>query len=103
MTDYRDRKVKGILVPHDEKIAIGEVEEKSIREWQETCSINWVHIVNAHSKLNLCMVVDDDGYSRQLPWNPRAQFLCGYPLTDPIVGSVFFASLDFVRDGMDLV
>lgn len=103
MTSYMDRKVSAICVPHDQALAIGEVEERSIREWHEICDIKWLRIVNAHSELNLSMVVDDDGYSRRLPWNPRAQFLSGYPLTDPIVGSVYFASLDFTGDGYDLV
>lgn len=103
MTDYRSRQIKAVSIHYDEAVERGDVEEKTIEEWHKLCDINWLRIVNASSTHNLVMVVDDDGYSRGLPWNPRAQYLSGYPLTDPIVGTVYFASLDFVGDGHDLV
>jgi hypothetical protein len=103
MTDYRDRRIKAILVPSDEEIQIGELEEKSIREWLEVANITWLSFVNASSTMNMSMMIDDDGLSRGLPWNPRAHFLCGYPTEHPIVGDAIMLSLAHTGEGMDAV
>jgi PAS domain-containing protein len=104
MTDYRDRRIKAILVPSDERIEIGELQEKSIREWLEIANIKFLAIVNASSDFNMSMIIDDDGHDRRLPWNPRAHFLCGYPTDHPIVGDAIMVSLDWVDDdGKDVV
>jgi hypothetical protein len=103
MTDYRSRRIKAILVPADEHIEIGELQEKSIKEWLEVANIKWMAFLNASSTMNMRMMIDDDGHDRGLPWNPRAQFLCQYPIEHPIVGDVIMLSLAMVGDGMDAV
>jgi hypothetical protein len=103
MTDYRDRRIKAILIPSDERMEVGEPQERSIREWLEIANIKWLAVMNASSDFNMAMVIDDDGHDRQLPWNPRAHFLCGYPVDHPIVGDTIMVSLDWIDGGKDVV
>jgi hypothetical protein len=103
MTDYRDRKVKGLLIPADERVEIGEPETRSIREWLKLANIQYMGFVNASSKISLQLVIDEDGLSRNLPWNPRAHYLTSYPVDHPIVGDGFMVSLAMVGMGMDMV
>lgn len=104
MTDYRDRQVRGVLIPCDERIAIGEPETKSIRDWLKAAEIDWMTLIHSASiALNLSLLVDDDGASRRLPWNSRAHFLSGYPITAPILGNAIVVSLDYISDGYETV
>lgn len=103
MTDYRDRKVKALFIPADERMAIGKPETKTIREWLEFANIKYMGFVNASSKIPLSLIIDEDGLQRGLPWNPRAHYLCGYPTDHPVVGNGLMVSMAMVDMGMDAV
>lgn len=103
MTDYRSRRIKAILIPADERMPIGDLEEHSIGEWLERANIRYMGFVNASSTMNLQFMIDDDGLSRQLAYNVRAHFLCQYPIEHPIVGNIIAVSQDYIDDGMDVV
>lgn len=102
MTDYRDRVLKGIMVKPD--LEMTDV-QGSIRDLLAAADINYLETVRgAHSRHNnFVMVIDEDGIDRRLTYNPKAQYLSGYPIAHPIVGTALFFSETMVDLGMDLV
>lgn len=106
MTDYRSRLIKAILVPSDEKVQIGKLEEDTIQNWLTRANFDWMGFVHGQLKelgVEFTMIIDDEGHDNRLPWNPRAQFLSGYPLDAPILGDALFVSRDWRDDGYDVV
>lgn len=106
ISGYRAREVGGLMIPCDERVALPtEVVIKRVHDWLLDSDIEFMEVVNgANTRPNdFVMIVDDEGRDRQLPWNPRAQFLSGYPIQAPIVGNALFFSMDWVDDGLDIV
>lgn len=98
MTTYRDREVSGIMIPCDDSIEINpEPVRSSIAQWLEKANIQWMGTLNC--PLGMIGIFDDDGHSRRLPWNARAQFIADYP----IVGNIIIFSQAWVDDGIDIV
>lgn len=103
MTDYRERPVRGILIPCDDRVEINwEPETKKLKEWLELANIEWVELVNNSHGLNFEAIMDDNGLNRGLPWNARAQFILGYPVLHPIVGSIVLCSVVNSAEGRDI-
>jgi hypothetical protein len=101
-----DRVLKGFLLPSDETVKTG-VYEEALKDLLKRADIGMPEIVRTRhlADTNCVMLVDDDGHSRGLPVNRRAQFLSGYPLAHPIVGDVLFFGEAWNDEdpGMDLV
>lgn len=107
MTDYRDRVLKGMLVPAA-LLATNQpastVTTSSIREHLAAADIDFlerVHGLNSRDN-DFVMLVDGDGRDRALRYNPRAHYLSGYPLAAPILGNVLFFSEGYGDEGMDI-
>lgn len=103
MTDYRDRVVRAVLIPSDERVEIPPAQERTIGEWLKVAGIEWLTVVNMSSTLNMAGIMDDDAIRKGMPWNPRAHFLSGYPVDHPTLGDWVVGSLDWVDDGKDFV
>lgn len=102
MTDYLNRVMKGIMVKPD--LEMTDV-QGPLGELFKAADIKYFESVRgAHSRHNnFVMVIDGDGIDRQLTYNPKAQYLSGYPVVHPIVGTALFFSEAMVDEGMDLV
>jgi len=101
---YRTRQLRGLMVPSDERVALPKVTTQSLQQWLTQADMDYLEIVSGtiHAREHgFCMLVDDDGHSRRLPWNPRAQFLSGYSLASPILGNALFFSFGWVNQGHD--
>lgn len=104
MTELRDRILKGVFIPANQEVK-GSVDELPLKRWMEKANIHFpsrVHGANSRGR-DFMMVVDDAGHDRELAWNPRAQFLSGYPMNHPIVGDAIFFSEAFIDDGMEFI
>lgn len=102
MTHYLDRVVKGIMVKPD--LELTDV-HGSIRDLLAAADIKYMESVRgAHSRHNnFVMVIDGDGIDRELTYNPKAQYLSGYPIVHPIVGTALFFSEAMIDLGMDII
>lgn len=103
---WRQRELAGIIVPCDARIAMPhEVTIRSVHKTMMDAKIDFPERVSAINckTYGFSMVVDDEGRDKRMGWNPRAQFLSGYPIMAPIVGNAIFWSEDFTDDGMDFV
>lgn len=106
ISGWRARELTGVMIPCDPAVAMPtETVRKNIHTWHLDGGIDFlerVHGINSRAH-NFVMAVDDEGRDRLLPWNPRAQFLSGYPIEAPICGNALMFSEDFTDDGMDFV
>lgn len=106
MTDHRDRLIRGLMVPADVEVDLKEPETLPLREWLTRLNFEYFEMVRNTGPAidhDFVMMVDEDGYAKQKPWNPRAQFFSEYPLHHLIVGDALFISEAWGDDGFDLV
>lgn len=103
MTRYLDRRLKGVIVPSDREQPI-EVMEGPLKELLEKVGWKYFSIVRTpYGRDNdFIMLVDEDGQQNDLMYNPRAQYLSGYPLQHPILGNTLFLSERMTDEGGDL-
>jgi hypothetical protein len=104
MPDWKDRVLKALYVSTDHT---GDFQllELPLRELWDRANIRYMCQVRTEvARANdFVMVIDDDGYDRQLPWNPRAQYLSQYPADHGIVGGALFFSEAWEGGGIDLI
>jgi hypothetical protein len=102
MSDYRSRVLSGVMVTPD--LELTEV-EGPLGQLLSNANIKYLETVRgAHSRHNdFVMVIDEDGHDRRLQYNPKAQYLSGYPVHHAIVGAALFFSERMIDMGMDLV
>ena len=106
LSDWRKRKISGLMVPCDTQVVMPEaVTDKRIHDWLLSSDIEFFERVHGENSRDhdFVMVVDDEGRDRGLPWNPRAQFLSGYPIHAPIVGNAIFCSEGWTGEGVDFI
>lgn len=95
---------KGLIVPANPKEAIREM-EAPLADLCRNAGFRWASIVRTKlgSENNFVMVVNEDGHDMRDPYNPRAQYLSGYPLQSPIVGGAIFLTEVMYPDGADFI
>lgn len=93
MTGYLDHRLKGVIVPADRSEQI-EVMKGSLRDLFEKVGWKYFSIVRTpYGKDNdFVMLVDEDGHQNDRLYNPRAQYLSGYPMSAPMLGDALFLS-----------
>lgn len=103
MTYYRDRVIKVLYIPADERVAATVIEGKMVRELLQMSEIDYLERVNTQTMHDhdMVMAISEDGRDRRKPYNIRAHFLSGYAPHLPIVGDAFFMSERRVDDGLD--
>lgn len=104
ISGWRARQLTGVYVPADQGEKI-EKFTKSVHEWLLSAGIDFAERVTGRNGTihGFCLVIDDEGRDKGMPWNPRAQFLLGYPIEAPLVGNAIFWSTDWTDDGKDFV
>lgn len=103
---YLKREIAGIMIPADEKVEINfKPEKKALYLWLAEANLDFMERINTAQSYqhNFIAMVDEEGHSRGLPWNPRGQFFIGYPAYRPILGNVLIWSEALNEDGMDIV
>lgn len=100
MTSYLDKVYKAMIVMPDPAIAPERVQD-SLKNLLKKAGFEWLEIVRTlpARENHFVMVVDDEGKSAQKPYNPRAQYLSGYPIQGPILGGAIFLSERMGEDG----
>lgn len=105
MSDYRSRVLMAALVPADPAKPI-ELEALSLKDHMARAGFEWFNIVRTEygRSYGFIMMVDDQGRDLRQPYNARAQYLSGYPLSAPILGGALFMSegQNPEDEGMDL-
>lgn len=94
----------GIIVPSDTNRKI-RVHHGTIQELCKQAGWNYFEIVRTFNGRDhdFVMLVNDDARSEGNPYNPRAQYLSGYPIQSPILGDALFLSEAWIGDGYDCI
>lgn len=100
---YLDTVLKAVIIPADPKLDFIE-REVPFRKLLTLAGWKFFEIVRTQygRDHNFVMLVNDDAREAKSPYNPRAQYLSGYPLEAPILGTVLMLTETQGYNGYDM-